>query len=80
MGTKPHSIIRKKFSLDAKVLDAMEALARYSETNPDKLAGVAFRDLLKTLHRPVSLQEALEISARTLPVNDQEPKRPHAKA
>ena len=80
MAAKPQSLIRKQFSLDANVLYALDALARETGASLDKFADVAFRDLLKKLHRPVSLHEALTISARTLPANDREPKRPRAKS
>lgn len=80
MVADPKSIKRKQFSLDANVLYALEALARDNRDRLDQLADLAFRDLLKKFRRPVSLQEALQVSARTLPANDREPKRPRAKA
>ena len=64
---KPPAIKRKQFNLDANVLYALEALARDNGDSLDHLADLAFRDLLKKLRRPVSLQEALQVSARTLP-------------
>jgi hypothetical protein len=80
MMANPKPIKRKQFSLDANVLYALEALARDNGDSLDQLADIAFRDLLKKLRRPVSLQEALQVSARTLPANDREPKRPRVKA
>jgi hypothetical protein len=53
---------RKRFILDANVLYALEALVRDKGDSLDQLADLAFRDLLKKLRRPVSLQEALQIS------------------
>lgn len=79
MGMQPRSINRKQFSRDSKLLNALEAYARDIETSPEKWAGVAFGELLKKRHRPVSLHEAPTISARTLPVKDRELNRPHAK-
>jgi hypothetical protein len=66
---------RKQFNLDANVLNALEAFARDNGDSLDQLADLAFRDLLKKLGRPVSLREALQLSARTLSANDREPKR-----
>jgi hypothetical protein len=66
---------RKQFNLDANVLNALEAFARDNGDSLDQLADLAFRDLLKKLGRPVSLREALRLSARTLSANDREPKR-----
>ena len=71
---------RKQFNLDANVLNALEALARDNGDSLDQLADLAFRDLLKKLGRPVSLREALQVSARNLPANDREPKRSRKKA
>jgi hypothetical protein len=80
MMAKPPAIKRKQFNLDANVLYALEALARDNGDSLDQLADLAFRDLLKKLRRPISLREALQVSARTLPDNDREPKRSRAKA
>jgi hypothetical protein len=66
---------RKQFNLDANVLNALESFARDNGDSLDQLADLAFRDLLKKLGRPVSLREALQLSARTLSANDREPKR-----
>lgn len=71
---------RKQFNLDANVLNALEAFARDNGDSLDQLADLAFRDLLKKLGRPVSLREALQLSARTLSANDREPKRSRKKA
>jgi hypothetical protein len=75
MMAKPPLIKRKQFNLDANVLYALEALARDKGDSLDHLADLAFRDLLKKLRRPISLREALQVSARALPANDREPKR-----
>jgi len=80
MVANPKLIKRKKLSLDASVLYALENLARDNGASLDQLADVAFRDLLKKLRRPVSVQEALQISVRTYPANDREPKRLISKA
>ena len=74
MVAHPKLIKRKQFKLDASVLYALETSARDKGASLDQLADVAFRDLLKKLRRPVSVQEALQISARTYPANDRDPK------
>jgi hypothetical protein len=80
MMAKTPATKRKQFNLDANVVNALEALARDNGDSLDQLADFAFRDLLKKLGRPVSLREALQVSARALPANDREPKRSRKKA
>ena len=80
MATKPRATKRKQFTVDASVMQALEALARDSGDDLDQLADTAFRDLLKKHRRPISLKDALQVSVRALPANDRELKRPRAKA
>ena len=71
---------RKHFNIDASVLHALDALARDSDDSFEELADVAFHELLKKRGRQISLKDALQISVRTVPANDREPRRPRAKA
>ena len=64
---------RKQFTLDAALLGALEALAREEGAGLDTLADAAFRELLKSKGRPVTLKDALKASARTMPANDPAP-------
>ena len=66
---------RKLIEFDPEMLQALELLSRDSMKDMQELADEAFRDLLKKHGRPTSLKEALRQSTRTLPANDQPPKR-----
>ena len=61
---------RKQFTLDAALAAALESLSRDEGLSFDCIADEAFRDVLKKKGRPISLREALQASARTLPAND----------
>lgn len=65
---------RKQFGVDARVLAALESLARDSKASLDDLIDEALRDLLKKRRRPLTLKDALRDSARALPANDAEQK------
>ena len=62
--------MRKHFDLDDELLGALTLLAADAEVSLERLAHMAFRDLLKKHNRPTNLRDALEQSLRSLPVND----------
>lgn len=80
MAAKAKTTRRKQFTLHTGVLNAVEGLARDTGGSVGALTEVALRDLLKKHRRPISFNDALRDSVRTLPANDREPKRPRAKA
>ena len=79
MAAKPKATKRKQFNIEASVMHALDTLARDSGDSLEQLVDVAFRDLLKKRGRPITLKDALQVSVRTVPANDREPKRPRAK-
>jgi hypothetical protein len=64
---------RKLLAVDTGILEALYEFSRQSGKRFDDLFDEALRDLMKKHCRPISLQEALEQSARSLAANDEEP-------
>lgn len=65
---------RKMFNVEPRLLQALEFFARDRRVSVDELADEALRDLLKKHGRPLTLKDALQESARTVPANDPGPK------
>lgn len=65
---------RKLIALEEGLLQALELLARDTGKSLDALADQAFREFLKKLKRPATLDEALRASLRTAPANDPGPR------
>lgn len=65
---------RKVIVLDEGVLHALELLSRETGRPLEALADQAFRELLKKLKRPATLDDALRASLRTEPANDPGPR------
>ena len=63
----------KRVQFDQETWNALDLLARDTMRDFQELADEAFGDLLKKHRRPVSLEDALRASARTLPANDPGP-------
>ncbi len=70
MAAGSSQLRRKLFTLDARVLAALDGLARERGVTVNELADDALRHYLKKHARPVTLRDALTQSARTLAAND----------
>lgn len=62
--------IRKTLKIDGELLDALRQFAADSGRTLDDLAHEGFGLLLKKHCRPRNLKEALKMSLRRLPLND----------
>jgi hypothetical protein len=62
--------MKKVFDLEGETLSALKLLALDSKRSLDDLASEAFSLLLKKHNRPATLKEALRMSLRRLPFND----------
>ena len=62
--------IRKIITFERSIWQAVAGLAHDRQTSLQQLADEAFRDLLKKHNRPLTLREALKVSARSIAAND----------
>ena len=65
--------VRRRIEFDAAIYNALDRLAKDRMATIQELADEAFRDLLKKHRRPTTLQDMLQESVRSHPVNDQMP-------
>jgi hypothetical protein len=65
--------VRRRIDFDAATYNALDRLAKDRMATIQELADEAFRDLLKKHRRPTTLQEMLQESVRSHPVNDRMP-------
>lgn len=70
MAAGTSQLRRKLFILDARLLAALEGLARERGVAVNELADEALRHYLKKHARPVTLRDALTQSARIIAAND----------
>lgn len=70
MAAGSSQLRRKLFILDARILAALEGLARERGVTVNELADEALRHYLKKHARPVTLRDALTQSAQTIAAND----------
>jgi len=66
---------RKLIGFDSETLQALDLLAADTGKSLQQLADEAFADLLKKHHRPRTFVEALKQSAKSIPANENKPKR-----
>ena len=62
--------MRKMFNLSSETTSALNALARELKTSGDALTEEALKPLFKKHGHPANLKEALRMSLRRLPMND----------
>jgi hypothetical protein len=65
---------RKVIALDEGIVQALELLSQETGRPLESLADEAFRQFLRKLKRPATLDEALRASLRHEPANDSEPR------
>jgi hypothetical protein len=74
-STPPDRPKRKLIEFDTETWHALHLLSKDSVKSLQELADEAFADLLRKHGRPVTLKEALRVSARRLPANDEPSQR-----
>jgi hypothetical protein len=67
--------VRRRIEFDSDTWHALDRLAKDRMSTIQELADEAFRDLLKKHHRPTTLRELLQASARSHPASDPQPPR-----
>jgi hypothetical protein len=75
MADRPPGAVRRRIEFDAETWHALHRLSLDSMRSLHELADEAFRDLLKTHRRPVTLKDMLRESVRDQPANDHRPLR-----